>query len=110
MMQSDESEPLVERTVQQVENDLNFTIDESADNNNYNNSSDDYNRHVEEVHYELQSNDVARPEPKGGPVEQWESDLKSERRQVGGAAAAGAIAGMKHHYERIKIVVILGDS
>jgi len=56
---------------------------------------DDHNR--VEVQYDLHSDasgDVTRPRPKGGPVEQWESDLQSERRVVGGAAAAGAIAGL----------------
>lgn len=61
---------------------------------------DDHDDEVDgrvEVHYDLQqrpSGDVNRVAPRGGPVEQWESDLQSERRVVGGAAVAGGIAGL----------------
>ena len=42
-----------------------------------------------------QSFDVMRPSPlSNGPVEQWEADEREERRQVGGAAVAGGIAGL----------------
>ena len=45
--------------------------------------------------YDDQSLDVMRPNAlHSGPVEQWELHEKEERRQVGGAAVAGGIAGL----------------
>jgi hypothetical protein len=52
----------------------------------------------EEVRYEIReqgySGDVSRPTTRNIQAEPWEADLQSERRVVGGAAAAGAIAGL----------------
>ncbi|KAL7560190.1 hypothetical protein ACA910_016617 [Epithemia clementina (nom. ined.)] len=50
---------------------------------------------TEEDDYGDQSFDVTRPNAlRSGPVEQWEADEREERRQVGGAAIAGGIAGL----------------
>mmetsp|Transcript_15317 Transcript_15317/g.19975 ORF Transcript_15317/g.19975 Transcript_15317/m.19975 type:complete len:178 (+) Transcript_15317:183-716(+) len=80
----EEAEPLIDEN----SCDLTFSI---ADHDDTSANVDDR----EEVHYDLQDpGDVTRPTPRGGPVEQWESDLESDRRQMSGAAAAGAIAGL----------------